>query len=174
MDQLQLSIQVRGRGDADGNPVRPRRAPGGPRGSCPCIPSQIISGYTATLRTKILDFRGFDSSRILSLRGGILMSIGNFPEVLSQGILEEIILVGRLGVARPRVVVGRVTFRVVRPLCGSHRSSLHFVACSLSCIVLPRARLARCFVVDSLSSAQGPAAPTCLLVASFWNRIPEL
>ena len=28
------------------------------------------------LRTKILDFRGFDSSRILILRGGILTSIG--------------------------------------------------------------------------------------------------
>ena len=28
--------------------------------------------------TKILDFRGFDSSRILILRGGIPMSTGNF------------------------------------------------------------------------------------------------
>ena len=52
----------------------------------------------ANLRTKILDFRGFDSSRILILRGGILMSIGNFPEILSQRILVGIILVGRLGV----------------------------------------------------------------------------
>ena len=34
---------------------------------------------TAKLRTKILDFRGFDSSIILLLRGGILMSIGNIP-----------------------------------------------------------------------------------------------
>ena len=40
---------------------------------------------TANLRTKILDFRGFDSGRILILRGGILMSIGDFPESLSQG-----------------------------------------------------------------------------------------
>ena len=30
---------------------------------------------TANLRTKILDFRGFDSSRILNLRGGILMYV---------------------------------------------------------------------------------------------------
>ena len=34
----------------------------------------------ANLRTEILDLRGFESSRILNLRGGILMSIGNFWE----------------------------------------------------------------------------------------------
>ena len=34
---------------------------------------------TANLRTKILDFRGFDSSRILSLMGGIPRPIGDFP-----------------------------------------------------------------------------------------------
>ena len=53
---------------------------------------------TADLRTKILHFRGFDSSRILNLREGIPRSIGSFPEVLSQRILAGIILVGRLGV----------------------------------------------------------------------------
>ena len=52
---------------------------------------------TANLRTKILDFRGFDSSIILSIRGEILMPIGNFPEMLSPRILVGIILVGRLG-----------------------------------------------------------------------------
>ena len=41
---------------------------------------------------------GLTSSRILILRGGILMSIGNFPEILSQAILAGIILVWRLGV----------------------------------------------------------------------------
>ena len=50
------------------------------------------------LPTKILDFGGFDSSITFILRGGILMSIGNSPESLSQGILIGIILVGRLGV----------------------------------------------------------------------------
>ena len=50
------------------------------------------------VRTKILDFRGLDSSIILIVRAGILMPIGNFPEILSQGILVGIILVGRLGV----------------------------------------------------------------------------
>ena len=53
---------------------------------------------TANLRTHILDFRGFDSSTILILRGGIPVSIGDFPESLSQTILVGIILVGRLGV----------------------------------------------------------------------------
>ena len=45
-----------------------------------------------------MDFGGFDSNIILILRGGILMSIGDFPESLSQAILVGIILVGRLGV----------------------------------------------------------------------------
>ena len=59
---------------------------------------------TANLRTKILDFRGFDSSIILVLRGGILISTGGFPDILSQEILAGIILVGRLGVdaCKPR------------------------------------------------------------------------
>ena len=35
---------------------------------------------TANLRAKILDFRGYDSSRILFSRGGILMSIGDVPD----------------------------------------------------------------------------------------------
>ena len=55
-------------------------------------------GATANLRTKILNFGGFDSSRNLILRGGTLMSIGDIPESLSQQILVGIILVGRLGV----------------------------------------------------------------------------
>ena len=52
---------------------------------------------TANLRTEILDFRGFDSSRILSLRDGILMSVWDFPEMLSQQILVGMIFVGTLG-----------------------------------------------------------------------------
>ena len=38
-----------------------------------------LSRHAPNLPTKILDFRGFDSSIILDLRGGILMSIGEFP-----------------------------------------------------------------------------------------------
>ena len=57
---------------------------------------------TANLPTNSLDFRGCDSSRILILRGGVLMSIGNFPVNLSQ-ILLGIILVGGLGVQHSRL-----------------------------------------------------------------------
>ena len=53
---------------------------------------------TANLRTKIVEFGGFDSSRFLILRGGIPMYIGNFPVMLGQAILVRIILAGRLGV----------------------------------------------------------------------------
>ena len=53
---------------------------------------------TANLLFKTLDLRGFDSSRILILRGGILMSIGGYPEIMNQQILAGIILVGRLGI----------------------------------------------------------------------------
>ena len=52
------------------------------------LAGQIVSSRqlaaTANLRTKILNFRGFDSSIILILRGGILMSIENLPECLRQ------------------------------------------------------------------------------------------
>ena len=53
----------------------------------------------ANLRTNIMDFRGFDSSIILILRGGIPRPMGNFPESLSQAILVGIMLVGRLGLS---------------------------------------------------------------------------
>ena len=43
---------------------------------------------TANLRTKIMDFKGFDSS----------VSIGSFQDISSQAILVGIILVGRLDV----------------------------------------------------------------------------
>ena len=46
---------------------------------------------TVNLRTDIMDFRGSDSSIILILRGGFFMSIGDFPESLSQRILVGII-----------------------------------------------------------------------------------
>ena len=54
---------------------------------------------TPNLRTKIPDFGGFDSSRVLIIRGGSLTSIGNFPEMSSQAISVGIILVGRSGVS---------------------------------------------------------------------------
>ena len=59
----------------------------------------------ANLRTKILDFRRFDSSIISNVRGGILMSTGNSPESLSQGILG--IILGRWGVDYRGASLGR-------------------------------------------------------------------
>ena len=47
----------------------------------------VLSLYTPNLPTKIVDFRGFDSSIILIYRGGILMSMGDFPDDLSQAML---------------------------------------------------------------------------------------
>ena len=46
-----------------------------------------------------MGFGGFDSSIILIQRGGILMSLGDFPESLSQAMLVGVMLLGRLGVA---------------------------------------------------------------------------
>ena len=74
------------------NGPRPR-----PRG--PSRPWVHGSGDAPNLPTKVLDIRGLDSSRILMLRGGILSSIGDLPESLSQAILVGRLLVGRLGVA---------------------------------------------------------------------------
>ena len=55
-------------------------------------------------------YRYFDSSRILIVSGGILMSVRNFREIMSQAISVGIILVGRLGV----VVSVKETFLRIR------------------------------------------------------------
>ena len=53
-------------------------------------------------------------------RGGIVMSIGNVPEVLSQGVLEGIILEGRLDVLKLKLkclpTLTHVLASVVQPL----------------------------------------------------------
>ena len=77
-------------------PLASDKEPAGCRGSS--CPNLRYTQGTANLRSKILDFRGFDSSRVLILRGGIPRPKGVFPESLSQAILAGIILVGRLGV----------------------------------------------------------------------------
>ena len=82
---------------------------------------QLATGTdTANLRTNIMDFREFDSSRILILRGGTLMSIGNSLESLSQAILVGIMLVGRLGV--PRLL-----------MCTCYKPTYH-ASCVCACI----------------------------------------
>ena len=50
----------------------------------------LIECSTANHPANIMDFRGFDSSVILSFRGGFLMSVGNFLESLSLAILVGI------------------------------------------------------------------------------------
>ena len=62
-------------------------------------------GITHNLPTNIMDFRGFDSSIILILRGGIPRHIGNSPESLSQAILVGIMFVARLGVSHGTIGV---------------------------------------------------------------------
>ena len=52
----------------------------------------MVVMHTANLRTNIMDFRGFDSSMFFIVRGGILMSTGDFPESLSQAILVGIMI----------------------------------------------------------------------------------
>ena len=108
---------TRKRVDSTAVPVAPRKAATTPRlchearcmlAHCTLI---ITACLTANLRTKFLDFRGLDPSMILSLRGGILMSIGNSPEIMCQRILVGIILVGRLGVLR---AVRAHTYRYAR------------------------------------------------------------
>ena len=60
----------------------------------------IRTDRTANLPTKILDFRGFDSSRSLIVRGGISRPTGNLAESLRRATLVGIILVVRLGRVR--------------------------------------------------------------------------
>ena len=46
----------------------------------------LFFSATANLRTKTLDFGGFDSNIILLLRGGVPRPTGDLPEGLSQGV----------------------------------------------------------------------------------------
>ena len=57
------------------------------QGSDSVSKQQTINNTTPNLPTNIVDFRGFDSSTILILRGGILRPIGDFPESSSQAML---------------------------------------------------------------------------------------
>ena len=59
---------------------------------------------------------GFDFSIILILRGGILISIGISPDILSQAILVGIILVGRLGVVGPKRMAQQGVAPKMRPI----------------------------------------------------------
>ena len=67
---------------------------------------------TPNLPTKSLDFRGFDSSRLLIQRGGIPRSIGNFPESSSQAMLVGTMSVGRLGVIHTMHIM-RIVYHII-------------------------------------------------------------
>ena len=70
---------------------------------CYCCQYVIVycrRGSAADLRTRILDFGGFDSSISFISRSGIPRLEGNFLESMSRAILAGIISAGRLGVAR--------------------------------------------------------------------------
>ena len=73
---------------------RSPRCPGGARGGERFQPIPRTS-------TRILDFRGFDSGRILISRDGILRCIGDSLEILSRQILVCGFLVCGSTVARP-------------------------------------------------------------------------
>ena len=60
-----------------------------------CAPAPLA---TPDLPANIVEFRGFDSSIVLILRGGIPRPIGDSPESSSQAMLVGTMLVGRLGV----------------------------------------------------------------------------
>ena len=122
---------------------------------------------TANLHTKILDFRGYDSSRILLQRGGILMSIGNFLESLSPRILVGIILVIR-EIGR-RSSCARVTVRASRAVSGegdlvapsTNTPPSGFGACERSRVesshrrAPPSSEIGRATDVSTLRSPQG-------------------
>ena len=61
----------------------------GPHGPCLTTDCDIWLLDTTNLRTKIMEFRGFDSSIMLIIRGGIVMSIGNFPGSLESTSLSR-------------------------------------------------------------------------------------
>ena len=101
-----------------------------PRECRPPAPRAPAPLRTANLRTTILDFRGFDSSTIRILRGGILRSKGNFWESLSQQNLSRDNLSRKIG-------------RTSRPL-GWHYLS------NDTCLIRPRL-LCAFFVVSRIT-----------------------
>ena len=85
---------------------------------------------TANLRTKTLDFRGLHSSIMLFFWGGILMSMGDFPEYFESTNLSGDNLSGEIG--RTNVSSKREWLRRPPPasrrrrgsVLGKHRSDL--------------------------------------------------
>ena len=81
----------------------------------------LLFRTSANLPTNIVDFRGLDSSIMLYQRGGIPMSIGDFPESLSQAMLVGTMLVGGLDVLSSR---GNVAALRAATFPGKHQSNI--------------------------------------------------
>ena len=86
-------------------PLPPPRRAVAPRHAVRLASTAARRRTSASLRTKTLDPRGFDSGGILMLRGGTLMSVGNFTAILSQRILAGRFVVRRVGVVEYRIVL---------------------------------------------------------------------
>ena len=131
---------------------------------------------TANLRTKILDFRGFDSTRIWILRGGLPRPTGNFLETLSQVILAGRILVGRLGVSQGVEFRGQsLSFAVLSEFCARMRESWItqevFVSQRLGHTCRPDAgpcRAASCWVMGSVPSSSSSSFLVCFSFSSSY------
>ena len=88
------------------------------------IPCRCSSGHTPNPPINIVDFTGFDSNIVLIEKGGILMSIGNLPESLSQAMLVGTILVGGLGVVTPESVNSTLLLVEPRPCTAAAETAL--------------------------------------------------
>ena len=107
---------------------------------------------TANLPAKILDFRGFDSSRLIILSGGILMSIGSFPELSSQQLLVGIILVGRLGVSI-HMHDHAATISTSLTFCSTARHCAHMLLAVCHTVSRATRNLAQCTIHHALYTA---------------------
>ena len=93
-------------------PTCVRERPPSFREIAPLKKRELGQGPVRSRETKILDFRGFDSGRILISRGEIPRPIGNFTESLSQRILVWRFLVWRLAVRGRRGRAGARRYAV--------------------------------------------------------------
>ena len=106
---------------------------------------KVSKKYTANLGTKILEFRGFDKSRIFNVRGGILMSIGNLLEIVSQRILVGIVLSSRKIGYKP---VDSHSERLARLRVSSVRHVCAAAAAAIGVGILPWLYLENCDYID--------------------------
>ena len=81
-----------------------------------------------------MGFRGFDSSIVLIQRGGILTSIADFRESLSQAMLVGTMLVGRLGVVISHVLLVNSNLNV--NTCQTHTHTTELIHRNINLIYI--------------------------------------